>query len=353
MPELPSWLRKPYAEFAAALEAGRLPGSVIFACPEGLGARDLVAACARLYLCHSPRFPEPCAVCRACELNAAGTHPDFLRVRATASAEGASALTHSPFDADDEELGSGARYVRIDDLRELCHWLSESAALGHGKAAIIENAQLMQQGAANAVLKTFEEPPSGSLIIMWAQSFDTLLPTILSRALKISVAAPSKQEGLQWLSSRDPRLTPQGAELALTLCRGEPLSALAMAHDGNTLAAVGAALGAFAAALSGRGGDDEACEAFAPLPSALTARALSEFVLEVLKYKAGGGQQDLPLLKIIPAKAACALPADHLFKAWRELTAIAAAPPLLPSRAPVALLRAWLYALKGASGTAR
>ncbi len=348
--DLPFWLERPLSEFESAFGEGRLPGSVIFSCQDGMGSADLAFAAARAYLCLDSRDGRPCGACRSCSLMDAGTHPDYIRIRATdaeASREGLD-ITHEPFD---EAVPDGTqRFVRIGALRQMSHFLSESPALGGRKCAVISEASLMREDAASAVLKTFEEPPSGTLIIMMAESLDLMLPTMLSRAFKIPVPAPSRKDAEEYISRAMPGCDMKAAALALALSSGAPYGALALMRPSQDAPApiegIMEAMRAFGVALSGQGRAEAAVDALLALPPPLMVRALSEFVLEDLKYKAGVKAESLPLLSLLPYEKAARLGASHLMRAMDGLRGMDGQPPLLPPRAPAALVRAWIDALR-------
>ncbi|MDD7021771.1 MAG: hypothetical protein PUI29_04310 [Aeromonadales bacterium] len=348
--DLPFWLQKPLSEFTDALGERRLPGSVIFSCPPGMGGDDLAFEAAKAALCLGQRGGRPCLECRSCALMDAGTHPDYLRIRAT-DAQGSKDgqdLTHEPFD---EEAAEGTqRFVRIGALREMCHFLSESPALGGRKCAVIPEAGLMRNDAASAVLKTFEEPPAGTLIIMVASSLDMMLPTILSRAFKIPVPVPPRKEAADFIMKAVPGCDGAVAGLALCLSSGAPYGAISLMRAPedapSPVSAVMDALKAFGAALSGQGRTEAAVDALLALPPSLMVRTLRQFVLEDLKYKAGVAAEQLPLLSLLPCDKAAQLGASHLMRAMEALRGMDGAPPLLPPRAPAALVRAWIDALK-------
>ncbi|MGN0908739.1 MAG: hypothetical protein ACI4NA_03890, partial [Succinivibrio sp.] len=99
-------------------------------------------------------------------------------------------------------------------------------------------------------------------------------------------------------------------------------------------------------ALEGRCRTEDAVGALLALSPRLMARTLGQFVLEDLKYKAGVAADRLPLLSLLPCGRAALLGASHLMRAMEGLRAMDAAPPLLAPRAPAALVRAWIDALK-------
>jgi DNA polymerase III subunit delta' len=144
-----------------ALSQGRLPHAFLFVGPEGIGKRSFAETFAQALLCE--RAPEadlnPCGACPGCLQVAGGAHPDVYRV---ARAE------------DKQDLA-------IKQIRELCLDLGLKPAAGRRKIAIIDDADDMNEEAANAFLKTLEEPPPGSVLILIATSAETQLDTVVSR----------------------------------------------------------------------------------------------------------------------------------------------------------------------------
>lgn len=350
---LDPWLLHPYNEFLHSLEQNRLPGSVVVSCPEGLGGDRLVAAMAELYLCKRPNAQGACGECQSCLSFRQNNHPDFIRVRATDAQEAKEGTDLTKISFDKEEREVALRYVRISSLRQMQTMLSESSALGYRKVAIISDAQLMQESAANAVLKTFEEPPANTLIIMQTTSLDALLPTILSRAFKIRACAPEVAEGLRFLKEHRSDLGEDILSLALALTAKAPYGALKLLsstfkvgrEEQNAILIIKDAMESFAQCLSGRCSVETTITKFRAIPNIVCAQILGEFILETLKYKAGINPDSLTLLRNFPLEIVGRLPAEHLFKARDDLKYIAAQAPMLQPRAPVALLRAWLDAL--------
>lgn len=356
MTELEPWLRAPFDEYAAALAQRRMGGSVILCCGAGLGAAHLANAMAELYLCHDPAAGKGCGVCRSCELYDQGAHPDFIRISATAAvdADKAKGIDHTPWDPDDgAPAESSQRYVRVDALRNMARFLSESAVLGHHKLALITDAERMQESAANAVLKTFEEPPPNTQIIMVTHTLEALLPTILSRAVKLSVKTPDTATALQFLRSAHPELDPEDLMLALALSSGAPYGALGLCIEGERkgksvaapIASVRECLEAMAQAFSGKSDFERAIMLLKQLPKDLLAALLGQFVTETLKCKAYADPASLPLLRHLPKEKIVLIKAQRLFDAWNDLKYVAVKPPLLESRAQAASLRAWFSAL--------
>lgn len=159
-----------FERFRRALARGRLASTFLFVGPEGVGKRTFAYFLAQTLLCErSPaRLLEPCGVCPACQQVAAETHPDLEIVRKPAD------RANLPI-----ELLVGTRENRMQE--GLCHKISLKPFYGGRKVAILEDADYLFEEGANALLKTLEEPPFKSVIILISSSEQRQLPTIRSR----------------------------------------------------------------------------------------------------------------------------------------------------------------------------
>lgn len=157
--------------FRRTLRRGRLASTYLFVGPAGIGKRRCAHLLARSLLCLE-RGDDPldfCGQCESCRLIRAGNHPDLVAVGLP---EGKSTL---PL-----ELFVGDRQHR--QQTGLCHHLSLKPFLGGSRVAIIDDADHFSQESANCLLKTLEEPPPRSLLILIGTSPSRQLPTIRSRA---------------------------------------------------------------------------------------------------------------------------------------------------------------------------
>jgi DNA polymerase-3 subunit delta' len=145
------------------LARGALPHALLFVGPEGVGKRTTALALAAERMC-TAGLGEACGRCAACVQVAAGTHPDLRR-------EGLGV----------DERGERRERVLIEQVRAVQSFLGGQALAGRGKVAIFEEAQALTEDAQNALLKTLEEPPRGSLIVLVSHNASRLLPTVRSR----------------------------------------------------------------------------------------------------------------------------------------------------------------------------
>jgi DNA polymerase III subunit delta' len=145
----------------ANLRSGRFHHAFLFVGPEGVGKRTFARTMARALLCerNPETMLEPCGHCPGCVQVEAGTHPDLLEV------------------ARPEER----QELPIRVIRDLCAEFGLKPARGKRKVAIVDDVDDMNDEAANAFLKTLEEPPPGAVLILIGTSAELQLETILSR----------------------------------------------------------------------------------------------------------------------------------------------------------------------------
>lgn len=144
-----------------SMAQGRFPHAFLFVGPEGVGKRLFALTLAQALLCERrvEEALDPCGSCPSCLQVEAGTHPDLLVVQKP---------------EDKHELP-------ISTIRDLCLSLSLKPMRGLRRIAIVDDADDLSEEAANAFLKTLEEPPPGSVLILIGTSAELQLDTVVSR----------------------------------------------------------------------------------------------------------------------------------------------------------------------------
>lgn len=211
--------------FERTVARGRLASTYLFIGPEGIGKRAFANELAAALLCPDglagALAPAACGRCESCRLAAAGAHPDLLSVAKPADK---SSLPLELF------IGPPDRRHR----EGLCHDLAVKPLLGGRRIAVIDDADLLGVESANALLKTLEEPPPRSLLILLGTSLARQLPTIRSRSQVIRFGRLSDAT-LRALLERE-ALAPEGEDLAALVAAAGGSVAGALAAGDRELA---------------------------------------------------------------------------------------------------------------------
>ncbi len=181
-------------------QSAGLPHAMLLTGSAGIGKHELALYTAQWLLCRESGS-KPCGTCHSCQLWAAGSHPDFMLCL--------------PED--------GSRQIRIDAVRKVNDFLAQTPQISHCQVVILSPAEVMNTNAANALLKTLEEPPGESYLLLETERFGSVLPTIRSRCQRLVLPVPPLEESLSWL--REQGIDDHRAQEALRLSQGAPLAA--------------------------------------------------------------------------------------------------------------------------------
>jgi DNA polymerase-3 subunit delta' len=209
----------------AALDHERLAHALLFTGADGIGKRGFAMALAAFLQCEQ-RGDDACGSCASCRRVAAGSHPDVHSVA----------------------VAAGKREIGVDRARALKRFMQLQPACGRAKVAIIDDAPSLSVAAQNALLKTLEEPPPRSVLILVAHSADALLPTVRSRCQLIRFA-PLPEEIVAEILAEHGIAPPVALEM-VRLADGSPGRALLLSRhlDADASASLTAELAALGGA---------------------------------------------------------------------------------------------------------
>lgn len=209
----------------------RFPHAVLLHGPQGTGKTLFAERLAQSLLCETP-LPDghACGQCLACGWFAQYAHPDYRRVRPESLEEvGASDEPAVDTAKSAKAEKSASKEIRIEQIRALAGFINVSTHRSGRRVVLLYPAEALNAVAANALLKTLEEPPPATVFLMVSHNIDRLLPTIVSRCRKVPLAMPGAAQALAWLNAQGVA----DAESWLAEQGGAPLSALAQAQAGS------------------------------------------------------------------------------------------------------------------------
>lgn len=188
-----------------ALDGGRLPHALLLHGPSGVGKERFASALAAALFCSRRAATlRACGECADCALSRAGSHPDLHWLR--------------PLE--------DRKSIAVEQVRDACGQLGMTSLRGGHRVAIVTPAQAMTRSAQNALLKTLEEPPPRTLLVLVTARPSSLAPTLRSRCQRIEIPRPPESVTLGWLASE---IEGELAPGLLAIAGGAPLKALELA----------------------------------------------------------------------------------------------------------------------------
>lgn len=195
----------------------RLPHALLVHGAAGIGKTQFIRALAAAALCERAEGGLACGACESCHWLEQGNHPDFREIVPEAAEE-----------EEEAAEGEGAKaekakslVIKIDQIRDIADFISLSTHRAGYRVLLVHPAEALHPAAANALLKTLEEPPPATLIVLASDRPARLLATIRSRCRMVALHAPAPTQALAWLRE-------QGiadAQAALAMAGGAPLLA--------------------------------------------------------------------------------------------------------------------------------
>lgn len=214
------WHEAALARLAAERE--RLPHAILVHGPAGIGKTQFIRALGAAVLCERPRGGLACGECDSCRWIEQGNHPDIREIVPEAAEEEDDAA--EPATGRSEKAKSVV--IKVDQIRAVADFVSLSTHRAGHRVLLLHPAETLQPAAANALLKTLEEPPPATLIVLAADRPARLLATIRSRCRLLALPMPPRDAALAWLRAEG---VAEGESL-LAMAGGAPLLAQRLAE---------------------------------------------------------------------------------------------------------------------------
>ncbi len=192
--------KQAWAQLTGKLD--RLPHALLIHGVPGVGKLALAERFAQLLLCEKRgQGTSPCGACEGCRWFLAGNHPDARFLEPEALARHTAAAEEG-----DEDKPKSTRQpsteIKIEQVRALAGFVNVGSHRGGRRIAIVHPAEDMNTNAANALLKSLEEPPPGAMFLLVSHRPARLLPTIRSRCVPVPVPLPEPKAAAAWLAAQ-------------------------------------------------------------------------------------------------------------------------------------------------------
>ena len=197
-----AWQQSVWDAISRTIGNDHMPHAILLAGPEHCGKYDFARTFAKSLMCDSrdEKTQLACNVCKSCHLFEAGSHPDFTSV----------------------QLAEKKTQIVVDQIRKLNEFVYLSRSYQESRVAIISPVERLNINAANSLLKTLEEPPERTVLLLVSSNPSELIPTIRSRCQVLHLPQPSQTQALEWLETQS---LEHPADELLLAASGKPLLA--------------------------------------------------------------------------------------------------------------------------------
>ena len=203
-----SWFNK-ISEQLSRLNKTDFPQSVLFTGAQGIGREQFILRLIQDLLCQNSKSAA-CGQCQSCHLFKSKNHADFYQLNRLENKQS----------------------IGVDQIRSVIDWVELSATLDQGKVLFIREADKLSRSASNAILKTLEEPPANTIIILLCEYEKQLLPTIRSRCVHFLLATPKKEQArdflINWNNEQANHINDEQINTLLTITQNAPFKAIAL-----------------------------------------------------------------------------------------------------------------------------
>lgn len=208
--ELYPWLKPHWQHLQSQVTANRLPHAMLWISPVGLGSDTFALQYLQWLMCIEPESTGACGHCNHCHLFEAGTHPDFHHLT----------------------LVDKSKDIKIEQIRELISKLVERPYQGGKRLVLVEPADRLNKAAANAFLKSLEEPGDDTFILLLTSRPESLSATIRSRCQTMLIQAPDENVAFDFVQERLPD-DPNISRRAIKYAQNQPLTAVELIESGK------------------------------------------------------------------------------------------------------------------------
>lgn len=197
-----AWQNSVWETISRTIGNDHMPHAILLTGPEHCGKYDFAKRFAKSLLCEdrAAETQMACGACKSCHLFEANSHPDYTRVT----------------------LAEKKTQIVVDQIRELNEFVYLSRSYQESRVAIISPVDRLNINAANSLLKTLEEPPEKTVLLLVSSNPSELLPTIRSRCQVLHLPQPGHQQAMEWLQGQDLQ---HPADELLLAASGKPLLA--------------------------------------------------------------------------------------------------------------------------------